>query len=129
MHSETTGNFFSYLSSTYGSGNLGMDIVALILATICVFGIIAFMQIVSLGRTASVKEAELLADVSELLNEMNIQIHELKSALQNEFTNCSSQMGYLRHELKKIDVEQIKAAQSVIPVEPRHSNSLVDLFQ
>jgi hypothetical protein len=129
MHSEAPGNLFSYLSSTYGSGNLSMDIVVFALAVMCVFGIIAFMQIVSLGRTASVKEAELLADVSELLNEMNIQIHELKSALHNEFTHCGSQLGYLRHELKKIDVEQIRAAQSIVPVEPRQSNSLVDLFQ
>jgi hypothetical protein len=129
MHPEAQNNFFLYLSTVYGSGNLSLDIVVVALAAMCVLGLIAFMQIVGLGRSASIKEAELLSDVSELLNEMNIQIHELKTALNNEFTTCRSQLGYLRHELKKLDVEQIRAAQAVRPVEVSHSNSLVELFQ
>ncbi len=96
---STGPEFLSFLSNSYGSGYLPFDASVLGLVLVTAFGIVYFMKVAGLGRFASEHEVELLGDVTELLNEMQVQIHELKTTIYQEFEECRGELGYIRQEV------------------------------
>jgi hypothetical protein len=91
--------FLFFLSSAYGSGNLPFDVSVVGLILVAALSVVYFMRVAGLGRFASEREVELLGDVTELLNEMQVQIHELKTTLYQEFEQCRGELGYIRQEV------------------------------
>lgn len=132
MHEEIkvlSFDFITFLSSNYGSGNLGFDLSMIGFTAVGVIMILAIMQAVSLGRSFSSKESELLADVSELLHEMNIHMHELKSEVHQEFTKVTAELEFIRRQFQAIEVEDLWSQKNTAPPQKEGSNSLMDLFQ
>ena len=122
-------DFFTFLSVNYGTGNMGFDLSVVGFLAVGAIIIVAIMQAVSLGRSHSGREAELLADVSELLHEMNIQMHELRSDTHQEFTKAVAELEYIRRQLQALNVEEIWRSRIVeVPIVST-SDSLIDLFQ
>jgi len=96
------GDFFSFLSSAYGTGDVTFDLllVAGVLCAALLF--VAVLQTVALGRWGFAHEETALERVSQLLYEMHVQLNELRSSVVHEFEKYRGELGYVQQELRAL---------------------------
>jgi len=91
--------FAAFLSTTYGTGDTLVDsgiVAGVVLLTLV---LLQAMQAAGAGWTDRAREEELLGSISDLLNEMSLQISELRSSVIHELERYRAEVGSIRQDL------------------------------
>lgn len=100
-------DFFSYLSRTYGSGNVLVDSAFTLTVLIALqISFLILQRLSAPNEEANRAEERCLKEAWDLLNEISCDAHELRNALVKDFEKYRGELGFIRHQAKELRSQQ-----------------------